>query len=222
MVRSQDSEQLMAYQSDYEDQNKERVIQILQEAHNKLDRLQSSMAQTIALQEQCSRPQYATPIPRPEDSPTQHRFLRTPGNQIIRNVQVTSQIHDCPENVSTQIISILCNSIAGLNKQYGKMTPIVQVIHERNIDIFLGQETNRPTRTQQFQATKQYLRKRKQHIVTETKWIFESEKKPGGTFCITNNTMWHMITQKIIDHMGRWAENVYQLQGIQIAIISIY
>ena len=103
------------------------------------------------------------------------------------------------------------------------MTQIVQVIHERNIDIFLGQETNRPTRTQQFQATKQYLLKHKQHIVTaETKWIFESEKKPGGTFCITNNTMRHMITRKIIDHMGRWAGNVYQLQGIQIAIISIY
>jgi hypothetical protein len=96
-------------------------------------------------------------------------------------------------------------------------------IHERNIDIFLGQETNRPTRTQQFQATKQYLRKHKQHIVTaETKWTFQSAKKPGGTFCITNKTMRHMITQKIIDHMGRWARNVYQLQGIQIAIISIY
>jgi endonuclease/exonuclease/phosphatase family metal-dependent hydrolase len=223
MVRSQDSEQLMAYQSNSEYQNKERVIHTLQEAHNKLDRLQSSMAQTIALQEQCSRPQYATPIPRPKDSPTQHRSLCTPGNQIIRNVQVTSQTHDCPENVSTHIISILCNNIAGLNKQYGKLTRIVQVIHERNIDIFLGQETNRPTRTQQFQATKQYLCKYKQHIVTaETKWIFESEKKPGRTFCITNNTMRHMITQKIIDHMGRWAGNVYQLQGIQIAIISIY
>jgi hypothetical protein len=49
MVRSQDSEQLMAYQSNSEDQIKERVIHILQEAHNKLDRLQSSMAQTIAL-----------------------------------------------------------------------------------------------------------------------------------------------------------------------------
>jgi hypothetical protein len=87
----------------------------------------------------------------------------------------------------------------------------------------MGQETNRPTRTQQFQATKQYLRKHKQHIVTaETKWTFESEKKPGGPFCITNNKMRHLIIRKIIDHMGRWAGNLYQLQEIQMAIISIY
>jgi hypothetical protein len=187
MVGSQDLEQLLAYQSESEDQNKERIIHILQEAHNKLDRMQSSMAQTIALQEQCSRPQYATPIPRPEDSPTQHSSLCTPGNQIIRNVQVTSQTHDCHENVSTHIISILCNNIAGLNKQYGKMTRIVK-FHERNIDIILGQETNRLTRTQQFQETKQYLRKHKKHIITaETWWNFLHHQQHDAAFDYTEN-----------------------------------
>jgi hypothetical protein len=98
------------------------------------------------------------------------------------------------------------------------MTNFVQVISKRNIDIFMGQETNRPTRTQEFQATKKYLHNFKHHIVTvETKWICESEKKPGGTFGIANKKMRH-----IIDHMGAWAGNVYQMQGIQLAIMSRY
>jgi hypothetical protein len=73
----------LAFQSKSEDQHKERIIHNLQEAHNKLDRLQSSMAQPIALQLQ-----YATPIQRPEDSPTQHSSPCTPGNHIVRKFRL--------------------------------------------------------------------------------------------------------------------------------------
>jgi hypothetical protein len=110
------------------------------------------------------------------------------------------------------MISILCNNIAGLDNKYGKMLRVVQVINERNIDVFMGQELNQRTRTQQFRTTVKCLHNNKQHIVTaKIKWAFISEKKPGEIFCISNVKMWHLNLRKPIDHMGRWAGNVYQL-----------
>ena len=87
------------------------------------------------------------------------------------------------------------------------MTRLIQVTDDRNIDVLMGQEIKKPTRTQQFRNTLKYCQK---HIVTvETKWFFTSERKQGGTFCITSSKMRYSIHRKIINYMGRWAEIVY-------------
>jgi hypothetical protein len=64
------------------------------------------------------------------------------GNQTNIEIETTPQNTDCPENLPTNIISILCNTIVGLDNKYGKMSQIIQVINKRNIDIFMGQELN--------------------------------------------------------------------------------
>jgi hypothetical protein len=115
----------------------------------------------------------------------------------------TTPIISFQNKPSYSIINILCNNIAGADKKYSKMARLVQVIDDQNIDVFVGQEISRQTKNQKFRPTQKYFCQYKQHIVTaETKWLFQSDRKEGGTFCITRNKMHHLILKKIVDHMG--------------------
>ena len=74
------------------------------------------------------------------------------------------------------------------------MKILLQFIDDRQIDVFPGQEMNKSTLTQLFKKIRKHIQRCKNHIVTsETKWLFTSERRQGGTFCITSNKMRNSI-----------------------------
>ena len=113
---------------------------------------------------------------------------------------------------SNPTFRILINNIAGVNKYHRKLESIIQ---EREIDLFLGQEINIQTRDKRFQNFKRTKNIRKYHFVTsETEGKSRSQKKPGGTFCITTPRLKLRVIQRLVDYMGRWAGCVYQIKGL--------
>jgi hypothetical protein len=145
-------------------------------------------------------------------------------NKALQTNQKQSTTQDINQETKKLTINILVNNMAGMGLRTGKFENILQWLEDNRADIYLGQEVNTSKR---HKIVQKYLRSPSfagKHIVlSETKWNFETVRKPGGTMCISNQTTRSRIQTTITDSMGRWAGNVYQFKhGTSIAILSIY
>ena len=151
------------------------------------------------------------------------KYSEQEGNQDNNQRVVNTPINKSSKENNPKI-RVITNNMAGMGIRTGKFENILQWLDNHSADIYLGQEVNI---SKNHDITKKYLRSPsfigKHVVISKTKWKFETEKKPGGTMCISNQKLRSRIQRTISDSMGRWAGNVYQFKnGIKIAIISTY
>jgi hypothetical protein len=147
-------------------------------------------------------------------SQTYLNTITNQNNERPQDKQVLNQVHKQNRREIEQLsnrksqhnntVTVIVNNIAGFSPNTSKMQDIMQWIETKNCDIFLGQEANISF---QHQAISYLMDKQwtpKYHLTSaETHWKFNTLKKPGGTFVITNEKYRYRISQVIKDKAGR-------------------